>query len=135
MSGRSVDKSVDSAGPKSGRAPVVAALDLGQSKVACFIMKADGVRHADRTIRVAGFPSIGAEHAMQSRLAVLVETDGAVAGVAIQKLDAWLPASSVEQSNIRLGQMGEVSMVTVPGTVDPLSMVVVNLREMGYLIS
>lgn len=54
MTGRSVDKSVDSMGQKAGRAPVVAALDLGQSKVACFIMKADGVRHADRTIRVAG---------------------------------------------------------------------------------
>ena len=54
MTGRSVDKSVDSTGQKAGRAPVVAALDLGQSKVACFIMKADGVRHADRTIRVAG---------------------------------------------------------------------------------
>ena len=38
-----------------GRAPVVAALDLGQSKVACFIMKPEGVRHADRTVRVAGF--------------------------------------------------------------------------------
>ncbi|MGA0546162.1 cell division protein FtsA [Brevundimonas sp. VNH65] len=36
------------------RAPVAAALDLGQSKVACFIMKPEGVRHADRTIRVAG---------------------------------------------------------------------------------
>jgi cell division protein FtsA len=54
MAGRAVDKSVDSAGQKAGRTPVVAALDLGQSKVACFIMKADGVRHADRTIRVAG---------------------------------------------------------------------------------
>jgi cell division protein FtsA len=32
----------------------VAALDLGQSKVSCFIMKPEGVRHADRTIRVAG---------------------------------------------------------------------------------
>jgi len=46
-------------GPASGdpsrtRAPVVAALDLGQSKVSCFIMKPEGVRHADRTIRVAG---------------------------------------------------------------------------------
>ncbi|MFW8695598.1 hypothetical protein ACOI9Y_34040, partial [Mesorhizobium japonicum] len=40
--------------PRAGRAPVVAALDLGQSKVSCFIMKPDGVRHADRTIRVAG---------------------------------------------------------------------------------
>ena len=36
------------------RAPVVAALDLGASKIGCFIMKPDGVRHADRTIRVAG---------------------------------------------------------------------------------
>ncbi|CAN5171096.1 cell division protein FtsA [soil metagenome] len=39
---------------KAARAPVVAALDLGQTKVACFIMKPEGVRHADRTIRVAG---------------------------------------------------------------------------------
>ena len=54
MAGRTVDKSVDGVGKTPGRAPVVAALDLGQSKVACFIMKADGVRHADRTIRVAG---------------------------------------------------------------------------------
>lgn len=36
------------------RAPVVAALDLGHAKAACFIMKPEGVRHADRTIRVAG---------------------------------------------------------------------------------
>ncbi|MFN7533666.1 MAG: cell division protein FtsA [Brevundimonas sp.] len=36
------------------RAPVVAALDLGASKVACFIMKPEGVRHIARTIRVAG---------------------------------------------------------------------------------
>ena len=59
MAGRAVDKSVDSAGQKAGRTPVVAALDLGQSKVACFIMKADGVRHADRTIRVGLAPLDG----------------------------------------------------------------------------
>ena len=53
MAGRT-DKSVDNAKGAAGRAPVVAALDLGQSKVACFIMKPEGVRHADRTIRVAG---------------------------------------------------------------------------------
>lgn len=40
--------------PVDPRAPVVAALDLGASKIGCFIMKPDGVRHADRTIRVAG---------------------------------------------------------------------------------
>lgn len=93
------------------------------------------IRWRDRTIRVAGFPSIGAEQAKPSKLAVLVETDGAVTGVAIHKLEAWLPARSVEQSNIRLGLMGDVSMVNMPGSADPLSTVVVNLREMGYLMS
>jgi cell division protein FtsA len=52
MTGRKNEAVAEAA--KAGRAPVVAALDLGQSKVACFIMKPDGVRHADRTIRVAG---------------------------------------------------------------------------------
>src|SRR5665213_3707679 len=37
-----------------GRSTVVAAVDLGASKVACFIMKADGVRRADRTLTTAG---------------------------------------------------------------------------------
>ena len=48
-------KGDNSADPnRAARAPVAAALDLGQSKIACFIMKPEGVRHADRTIRVAG---------------------------------------------------------------------------------
>lgn len=93
------------------------------------------IRWRDRTVRVAGFPSIGTEQATQSKLAVLVETDGVVAGVAIDKLEAWLPARSIEQNSIRLGLMGDVSMVTIPGSADPVSSVVVNLREMGYLIS
>ena len=53
MAGRSRDTNTDQA-RGAPRAPAVAALDLGQSKVACFIMKPEGVRHADRTIRVAG---------------------------------------------------------------------------------
>lgn len=93
------------------------------------------IRWRERTIRVAGFPSFGADQAMPSKLAVLVETDGDVAGVAINKLEAWLPARSVEQCSIRLGSAGDVSMVTLPGTDNPLSTVVVNLRELGYLIS
>ena len=36
------------------RPPVVAAVDLGASKVTCFIMKPDGVRKADRTLTTAG---------------------------------------------------------------------------------
>src|SRR6516164_3393584 len=37
-----------------GRSPVFAAVDLGASKVACFILKSDGVRRADRTLTTAG---------------------------------------------------------------------------------
>ena len=37
-----------------GRSPVVAAVDLGASKVACFIMKSEGVSRADRTLTTAG---------------------------------------------------------------------------------
>ena len=36
------------------RTPVIAAVDLGASKVACFIMKPDGVRKGDRTLTTAG---------------------------------------------------------------------------------
>ncbi|MDO8902474.1 MAG: cell division protein FtsA, partial [Phenylobacterium sp.] len=37
-----------------GRQPLVAAVDLGASKVSCFIMKPDGVRRADHTLTAAG---------------------------------------------------------------------------------
>ncbi|MCX7588274.1 cell division protein FtsA, partial [Phenylobacterium sp. 58.2.17] len=36
------------------RQPVVAAVDLGASKVTCFIMKPEGVRRGDRTLTAAG---------------------------------------------------------------------------------
>jgi len=36
------------------RPPLVAAVDLGASKVTCFIMKPEGVRRADRTLTTAG---------------------------------------------------------------------------------
>jgi cell division protein FtsA len=37
-----------------GRAPVFAAVDIGTSKVGCFILKSDGVRRGDRTLVTAG---------------------------------------------------------------------------------
>ena len=37
-----------------GRPQVTAAVDLGASKVACFIMKPDGVRRVDRTLTASG---------------------------------------------------------------------------------
>src|SRR5579864_985393 len=38
----------------AGRTPVVAALDLGASKVACFIMKPGGVNREQRTLQTVG---------------------------------------------------------------------------------
>jgi cell division protein FtsA len=37
-----------------GRQPLVAAVDVGASKVACFIMRPDGVRKAERSLTAAG---------------------------------------------------------------------------------
>lgn len=37
-----------------GRQPLVAAVDLGASKVSCFIMKPEGVRRGDRTLSACG---------------------------------------------------------------------------------
>ena len=37
-----------------GRQPVSATVDLGASKVACFIMKAGGINHEARTLTAAG---------------------------------------------------------------------------------
>ncbi len=36
------------------RQPLIAAVDLGASKVACFVMKPEGVRKSDRTLTAAG---------------------------------------------------------------------------------
>jgi len=52
MSVRRNDPSTEAG--KAARTEVTAALDLGQSKVSCFIMKSDGARRVDSTIRVAG---------------------------------------------------------------------------------
>ena len=56
MSTRVEDRKESREGLKAalGRQPVVAAVDLGASKVTCFIMKPDGVRRGDRTLTAAG---------------------------------------------------------------------------------
>jgi cell division protein FtsA len=61
------------------RAPVTAAVDLGASKVACFIMKPEGVRHADRSITAAG---VGYVQSHGVRGGVVVEMDEAASAIA-----------------------------------------------------
>lgn len=84
---------------------VTAALDLGQSKVACFIMKPEGVRRADRTIRVAG---AGYVQSRGVRGGAVVDMDEAAAAIghAVERAEkaAGAPVSGVIVSTA-IGQM------------------------------
>jgi cell division protein FtsA len=62
-----------------GRAPVVAAVDLGASKVACFILKPDGVRRGDRTLTTAG---VGYVQSHGVRGGAIVDMDEAAQAIA-----------------------------------------------------
>ncbi|MHB8528829.1 MAG: cell division protein FtsA [Caulobacteraceae bacterium] len=62
-----------------GRSPAVAAVDLGASKVACFIMKADGVRRIDRTLTTAG---VGYVQSHGVRGGAIVDMDEAAQAIA-----------------------------------------------------
>ncbi len=62
-----------------GRQPLHAALDFGASKIACFIMKPDGIRHADETVRVAG---VGYVQSKGVKGGVIVDMDEAAQAVA-----------------------------------------------------
>ena len=62
-----------------GRAPTVAAVDLGASKVACFIMKPDGARQVDRSITAAG---VGYVQSRGVRGGVVVDVDEAATSIA-----------------------------------------------------
>ena len=62
-----------------GRAPVTAAVDLGASKVACFIMKPDGVRMGDRTLTAAG---VGYVQSRGVKGGAVIEVDEAASAIA-----------------------------------------------------
>lgn len=89
----------------AARAPVVAALDLGHSKVSCFIMRPDGVRHADRTIRVAGASHVQSKGIKGGGVINLEEAAGAI-GHAVERAEraAGAPVSGVVVTTA-VGQM------------------------------
>jgi cell division protein FtsA len=62
-----------------GRSPVIAAVDLGASKVACFIMKPEGVRKGDRTLTTCG---VGYVQSRGVRGGTIVNLDEASAAIA-----------------------------------------------------
>ena len=76
------------------RQPAIAAVDLGASKVTCFIMKADGVHRDNRTLTTAGVgyvqsrgvrggAIVNLDEAAQA-IAQAVERAETVAGVSVQ---------------------------------------------------
>lgn len=73
-----------------------AALDLGQSKIACFIMKPDGVRHADQTVRVAGVGHVQSRGVRGGAVVSLEEAAQAI-GHAVERAEraAGTPVSGV----------------------------------------
>lgn len=103
MAGRVRDNQGEALG--AARAPVVAALDLGHSKVSCFIMRPDGVRHADRTIRVAGASHVQSKGIKGGGVINLEEAAGAI-GHAVERAEraAGAPVSGVVVTTA-VGQM------------------------------
>jgi len=65
--------------PQLGRSTLVAAVDLGASKVGCFIMKPDGVRKGDRTLTTAG---VGYVQSRGVRGGAIVDVDEAAQAIA-----------------------------------------------------
>ena len=62
-----------------GRQAVTAAVDLGASKVACFIMKPDGVRRVDRTLTTAGVAHVQSRGVRNGSIINIDEASEAVA--------------------------------------------------------
>ena len=82
----------------TGRQALVAAVDLGASKVSCFIMKPDDVNRAGRTLKTSG---VGYVQSRGVRAGVIVDTDLAVEAI----------AQAVERAEVMAGV--SVSGVTV----------------------
>ena len=104
MAGRSRDNQGE-AGRAAARTPAVAALDRGHSKVSCFLMKPDGVRHADRTIRVAGASHVQSKGVKGGAVINMDEAASAI-GHAVERAEraAGSPVSGVVVST-SIGQM------------------------------
>src|SRR6202012_6277306 len=99
------------------RQQVTAAVDLGASKVACFIMKPEGVRRSDRTLLPAGVGYIqsrgvrggaivNTEEAVEA-IAQAVERAETVAGVPVQGVTVATSGGQLASRRVRVeGSLG-----------------------------
>ncbi len=70
-----------------GRPPVFAAVDLGASKVACFILKSDGVRRGERTLSTAGVAYVQSRGVRAGAIVDVAEASRAIAQ-AVERAEA-----------------------------------------------
>ena len=93
-----------------GRTPAFAAVDLGASKIACFIMKPDGIRHVDRTLACAGVgyvqsrgvrggAIVNLDEASEA-IAQAVERAESIAGVNIQGVTVSTAGGQLQSSRV-----------------------------------
>ena len=101
-------------GMRGGGSQIVAALDIGASKVACFIMKADGVRRCDKTVRVAG---VGYVQSRGVRGGAIVDVDSCAQAVAQAVERAEAMAGCVVQSVTVTSSVGQIASHRVSADV------------------
>src|SRR5438105_4757524 len=70
-----------------GRSPVIAAVDLGATKVACFILRSDGIRRSDRTLTTAGVGYVQS-HGVRGGAIVDVSEASRAIGQAVERAEA-----------------------------------------------
>ena len=70
-----------------GRPPVIAAVDLGASKVACFILKSDGVRRGERILSTAGVAYVQSRGVRGGAIVDVAEASRAI-GQAVERAEA-----------------------------------------------
>jgi cell division protein FtsA len=76
----------------AARQPLVATVDLGASKVGCFIMKPDGIRRDDRTIQVAGVAHVRSR-GVRGGLIVNMEEAAEAVAQAVERAETMAGAS------------------------------------------
>ena len=85
-----------------GRSPVIAAVDLGASKVACFIMKPDGIRREERTLSTCG---VGYVQSRGVRGGAIVDMDEAAQAIA-QAVERAETVAGVNVSGVTVATAG-----------------------------
>jgi cell division protein FtsA len=76
----------------TGGRPLTAAIDLGASKVACFIMKPEGVNRSERTLSIAGVGYVASRGVRGGAIVNMEEAAHAI-GQAVERAEAMAGVS------------------------------------------